>query len=480
MGSKPLSPHSHVRDRGNLEQRAAEPAADPRHGPRHGPSRARRRGPVDRRRGGDRARPPPAGDRRPVARRAPADALARRPLRPHAQRRNLQSCRDPRASSKRRGRADRAAGAAIPTPRPCSRRLRTGAWTARSSVRSACSHSACGTAGSASSAWSATASAKSRSITAGSGGDFVFASELKAIREHPRFDAPIDRRALRLFTQRAYIPAPLSIYRGIFKLEPGCVLELDREAARRPLAEPPAVGSSGGGADLLALLVLPRRAAGGAGRPDRQRGRGGRRARAGAGRGGRRAEHGRRAGRRLPVGRDRQLDRSSPSTRNIRASGCGPSPSASRRRPSTKPIMPARSRGISAPSITSMWSPRARRSRSFPMLARDVRRAVRRFLADPDLSGQRGGARAGDGGAVRRRRRRAVRRLQPLFRDGAAVVAAQASAAAGADGGGGHGWRGAGGGLGPAWPDRAAGQGAAIFRGQGPQVAADHRRRSRP
>jgi asparagine synthase (glutamine-hydrolysing) len=79
------------------------------------------------------------------------------------------------------------------------------------------------------------------------GGDFLFASELKAMRRHPRFDAPIDRRALRLFTQRTYIPAPLSIYAGIFKLEPGCVLELDAEGARRPVAEPPAVGSSSGG-----------------------------------------------------------------------------------------------------------------------------------------------------------------------------------------------------------------------------------------
>ena len=76
------------------------------------------------------------------------------------------------------------------------------------------------------------------------GSDFVFASELKAIRLHPRFNAEVDRRALSLFASRTYIPAPLSIYRGIFKLEPGCILELDGEAARRPLAEAPAVGFS--------------------------------------------------------------------------------------------------------------------------------------------------------------------------------------------------------------------------------------------
>ena len=79
------------------------------------------------------------------------------------------------------------------------------------------------------------------------GKDFVFASELKAIRAHPRFDAEIDRRALSLFASRTYVPAPLSIYRGIYKLEPGCMLELGRDAAQSPLSEAPAVGTSARG-----------------------------------------------------------------------------------------------------------------------------------------------------------------------------------------------------------------------------------------
>ena len=58
------------------------------------------------------------------------------------------------------------------------------------------------------------------------GRDFVFASELKAIRVHPDFSPQIDRRALHAFAARTNVPAPLSIYRGIFKLEPGCVLTL--------------------------------------------------------------------------------------------------------------------------------------------------------------------------------------------------------------------------------------------------------------
>jgi len=56
--------------------------------------------------------------------------------------------------------------------------------------------------------------------------DFVFASELKAIRAHPDFDATIDRRALHAFAARTNIPAPLSIYCRLFKLEPGCILTL--------------------------------------------------------------------------------------------------------------------------------------------------------------------------------------------------------------------------------------------------------------
>jgi asparagine synthase (glutamine-hydrolysing) len=71
------------------------------------------------------------------------------------------------------------------------------------------------------------------------GGDFVFASELKAIRKHPQFDNAIDRRALRLLAARAYIPAPFSIHERLFKLEPGCIMTLTPDAARHPTLTPP-------------------------------------------------------------------------------------------------------------------------------------------------------------------------------------------------------------------------------------------------
>jgi asparagine synthase (glutamine-hydrolysing) len=72
------------------------------------------------------------------------------------------------------------------------------------------------------------------------GRDFVFASELKAIRSHPDFAAPIDREALARFAARTYIPAPLTIYQGLFKLEPGCILTLTPDSV--PLSRPPREG----------------------------------------------------------------------------------------------------------------------------------------------------------------------------------------------------------------------------------------------
>lgn len=53
---------------------------------------------------------------------------------------------------------------------------------------------------------------------------FLFGSELKALKQHPSFVADIDRNALCLFMRHSYIPAPYSIYQGIAKLEPGCLL----------------------------------------------------------------------------------------------------------------------------------------------------------------------------------------------------------------------------------------------------------------
>jgi asparagine synthase (glutamine-hydrolysing) len=82
------------------------------------------------------------------------------------------------------------------------------------------------------------------------GKDFVFASELKAIRAHPRFKGEIDRIALRMFAARTYIPAPFSIYKRLFKLEPGCVLTVTLDAAGAPLDASPQVGRAATGLSL--------------------------------------------------------------------------------------------------------------------------------------------------------------------------------------------------------------------------------------
>lgn len=65
----------------------------------------------------------------------------------------------------------------------------------------------------------------------------LFGSDLKALRAHPAFCAEVDRDALQLLMRLAYIPAPHSIYRGIAKLPPGCLVTLSlqqRVAAPRP------------------------------------------------------------------------------------------------------------------------------------------------------------------------------------------------------------------------------------------------------
>jgi len=57
---------------------------------------------------------------------------------------------------------------------------------------------------------------------------FLFGSELKAFKQHPKFKAKINRNSIALLLRYSYIPAPHSIYQGIFKLEPGCLLTISQ------------------------------------------------------------------------------------------------------------------------------------------------------------------------------------------------------------------------------------------------------------
>ena len=56
---------------------------------------------------------------------------------------------------------------------------------------------------------------------------FVFSSELKSMKVFPEFNNVIDRKSLALFLRFNSIPAPYSIYKDIFKLEPGQIVEIN-------------------------------------------------------------------------------------------------------------------------------------------------------------------------------------------------------------------------------------------------------------
>ena len=59
------------------------------------------------------------------------------------------------------------------------------------------------------------------------GGTFLFGSELKALTCHASFQAKINRNAIQLLLQNGYIPAPHSIYEGVYKLPPGTLLRIN-------------------------------------------------------------------------------------------------------------------------------------------------------------------------------------------------------------------------------------------------------------
>jgi asparagine synthase (glutamine-hydrolysing) len=71
------------------------------------------------------------------------------------------------------------------------------------------------------------------------GADFVFASELKALRRHPDFRGEIDQAALGAYVRYGYVPHPRSIYRGVRKLPQGCLLRVRGcEAGRAGAPQP--------------------------------------------------------------------------------------------------------------------------------------------------------------------------------------------------------------------------------------------------
>lgn len=62
------------------------------------------------------------------------------------------------------------------------------------------------------------------------GGSFLFASELKAFRAHPRWTGEIDRVSVELLLRHNYIPAPWCVYQNVRKLLPGRFLVIPLSA----------------------------------------------------------------------------------------------------------------------------------------------------------------------------------------------------------------------------------------------------------
>jgi asparagine synthase (glutamine-hydrolysing) len=63
------------------------------------------------------------------------------------------------------------------------------------------------------------------------GNTLLFGSELKALRAHPVFTGQLNRDALALYLRHNYIPAPYSIYRDIYKVQPGVIVTINARDA---------------------------------------------------------------------------------------------------------------------------------------------------------------------------------------------------------------------------------------------------------
>lgn len=58
-------------------------------------------------------------------------------------------------------------------------------------------------------------------------GVWLFGSELKALVAHPAFESAIDPQAASTYMTLGYVPAPATIYRGVSKVRPGCLVRID-------------------------------------------------------------------------------------------------------------------------------------------------------------------------------------------------------------------------------------------------------------
>jgi len=66
-------------------------------------------------------------------------------------------------------------------------------------------------------------------------GPWIFGSELKALLVHPKLQREIDPLSVEDYFAFGYVPEPRTIFKGVFKLSPGCTLTLRRD---RPTSQP--------------------------------------------------------------------------------------------------------------------------------------------------------------------------------------------------------------------------------------------------
>jgi asparagine synthase (glutamine-hydrolysing) len=247
------------------------------------------------------------------------------------------------------------------------------------------------------------------------GDALVFASELKALRGYPGFDGAVDRDALCLYLRQSSVPAPHTIYRGISKLPPGTFIQFEH-ARDTP-----------------------------------------------------RVRTGRSSRRSKPAASGRST--ATPTTPSASSTPCCARPSRARWRPTCRSAHSCRAASIRRRSSRWMQAQSAKPVDTFTIgfheagydeagyeggrapprhaphralrdgrpcarrraeAAVDLRRAVLRCLADPDLSRVGADAPARQGEPVRRRRRRAVRRLYALLPHAAPVAQAASRAGRGA------------------------------------------------
>ena len=72
------------------------------------------------------------------------------------------------------------------------------------------------------------------------GDAFLFGSELKALKRHPKWQGTIDTEALANYMRLSYVPTPMSIFEGIQKLPAACIatVKLDNRNQQTPIIKP--------------------------------------------------------------------------------------------------------------------------------------------------------------------------------------------------------------------------------------------------